>query len=93
MAEAHGDPAAGDELAPAHQTCSALTFVPISLRATEPMSMTPSPPTSSVIRSHSSGNFCMYSTVESASYSWRGIRPFSPSVARVPSTSQMFQPK
>ena len=34
----------------------------------------------------------MYSTVESASYSWRGIRPFSPSVARVPSTSQMFQP-
>ena len=81
------------KVAPAHQTCSALTLVPISRRAVAPMSMTPSPPTSSVMRSHSSGYFCMYSTVESASYSWRGIRPFSPSVARVPSTSQMFQPK
>ena len=34
----------------------------------------------------------MYSTAESDSYSWRGMRLFSPSVARVPSTSQMFQP-
>ena len=48
-------------------------------------------PIVSVISRNSCGNFCHICTNEIVSYSWRGMRPDSPSVERLAKTSQMFQ--
>ncbi len=73
------------------QMCSMLIFVPISWQPREPISMMPSMPTrSSIARSHP-GCLNQQFMMPIASYSWRGIRPDSPSVARDASAFHSFQ--
>ncbi len=72
------------------QMWSMLTLVPISRRPRAPISMIPSIPTRSSIARIHSGCMNQQFMIPIASYSWRGISPDSPSVAREASAFHSF---